>query len=258
MSEPQVIIEKRDGFAVLTLNRPDARNALSREMRLLLVNAIRSFEEDPEVRVVILTGRGKAFSAGIDLKELSQEPDALSEMPSEENVVEAMAACSLPVIGAIHGAAITGGFEVALACDVLIASENARFADTHARVGVLPGWGIGQKLSRVVGIYRAKEISLTGNWIDAATAERWGLVSRVVPAGELLPTCEQIARDMLACDPATLPAYKRLIDQGYATTLTDALETGIPIAFEHARRLTGESVEGHRKAELVRGRQESR
>ena len=257
MSEPQVIVEKSEGFAVLTLNRPDARNALSREMRLLLVDAIRRFDEDPEVRVVILAGRGKAFSAGLDLKELSQEPEVVSEMPRQENVVEAMAACSLPLIGAIQGAAITGGFEIALACDVLIASEDARFADTHARVGVLPGWGIGQKLSRVVGIYRAKELSLTGNWIDAATAERWGLVSRVVPADELLPACEKITHDMLACDPATLSAYKRLIDQGYATTLTDALETGIPIALEHARGLTSESVEGRRKTELVRGRQQS-
>ncbi|HYC56632.1 MAG TPA: enoyl-CoA hydratase-related protein [Candidatus Binatia bacterium] len=113
-----------------------------------------------------------------------------------------------PVIGAINGFAITGGFELALACDVLIASTQARFADTHARVGLVPGWGLSQRLSRAVGIYRAKEISLTGNYVSAEQAEHWGLVNRVVASQDLLPACRALAEDMLSCVPATLRAYK--------------------------------------------------
>ena len=108
VAEPQVIVEQRDGFAVISLDRPAAMNALSRELRRQLTGAFRSLERNPEVRVAILTGRGKAFSAGIDLKELSEEPEALAEMRSDENVVEAMAACSPPIIGAINGVAIKG------------------------------------------------------------------------------------------------------------------------------------------------------
>src|SRR5262249_56634240 len=123
-----------------------------------------------------------------------------------------------PIIGAINGVAVTGGFELALACDVLIVSTAARFADTHARVGVMPGWGLSQKLARVIGIYRAKELSLTGNYLSAEQAEAWGLVNRIVPAEALLPTCEALARDMLSCVPEVVRRYKQVIDSGYAET----------------------------------------
>ena len=141
-----LLVEKSDGIAVVTLNRPEAMNALSKAMRSALYKAMTELDADPDVSVVILTGAGeRAFTAGLDLKELGSDPGAMSAANAEgadENPVKAIELCTKPVIGAINGVAITGGFEVALACDVLIASENARFADTHARVGIMPGWGL--------------------------------------------------------------------------------------------------------------------
>lgn len=166
-----LLVEKQDGIAVVTLNRPEAMNALSKALRSELYKAMVALDADPEVRVVILTGAGeRAFTAGLDLKELGSDAGAMGAANAEgadENPVKAIELCKKPVIGAINGVAITGGFEVALACDVLIASENARFADTHARVGIMPGWGLSQKLSRLIGLYRAKELSLTGNFLSA-------------------------------------------------------------------------------------------
>jgi enoyl-CoA hydratase len=172
-----------DMIAVVTLNRPEAMNALSRALRAALDGAMTELAADPGVRVVVMTGAGRAFTAGLDLKELGSDPDGLgaaNATGARENPVLAIRQCPKPIIGAINGVAITGGFEVALACDVLIASSTARFADTHARVGILPGWGLSQRLSRVIGPYRAKELSLTGNFLDAPTALAWGLVNRVV------------------------------------------------------------------------------
>src|SRR6185369_7171591 len=167
-----------------------------------------------------------AFCAGLDLKELGGEGGAADDTDSAvggADVVRALGRAPQPVIGAINGFAITGGFELALACDVLIASTEARFADTHARVGIMPGWGLSQKLSRTIGIYRAKELSLTGNYLSAAQAEAWGLVNRVVAPQELLPTCHALARDMLSCVPDVMRSYKKVIDDGYAETFARGL-----------------------------------
>ena len=127
------------------------------------------------------------------------------------------------MIGAINGAAITGGFELALACDMLIASTEARFADTHARVGIVPGWGLSQKLSRLVGLAEPKEISLTGNFVGAQEAERIGTVNRVVAPETLLPAARRLAEDLLSAVPEMLPEMKQLIDEGYALPLGEAL-----------------------------------
>ncbi len=151
-----VLIACDDAVATVTLNRPDAMNALSRALRAELAAAMRALAADDSVRAIVLTGAGeRAFTAGLDLKELGADTGNLGAAnadSADENPVRAIALCPQPVIGAINGVAITGGFEVALACDILIASTNARFADTHARVGILPGWGLSQKLSRMIGI----------------------------------------------------------------------------------------------------------
>src|SRR5262249_27226080 len=180
--------------------------------------------KDDAVGVAIVTGAGdRAFSAGLDLKELAGEglqgtASTGAAVAGGADLIGAMESFDRPIIGAVNGVAITGGLELALACVFLIASSNARFADTHARVGIMPGWGLSQKLSRLVGIGRAKEISLTGNFVSAEEAERIGLVNRVVAPDRLLPTCEQLARDMLSCEPGMVRAYKRVIDRGYAET----------------------------------------
>ena len=158
--------------------------------------------------------------------------------------VAALAGFAGPVIAAVNGAAVTGGFELALACDVLLASEEARFADTHAKVGVLPGWGLSQRLPRLVGPGRAKELSLPGNFLGARQAEAWGLVNRVLPAGELLPAARALARDMLPAAPDMLPATKRPIDDGYAPPFAGAMALQRERSRAHRARVTGQADGG--------------
>jgi enoyl-CoA hydratase len=211
------------GYAVLTLNRPEALNALSTGLRAELCAAMEDFATDPQVRVVILTGNGRAFSAGLDLKDWNDD-DGVAGGAFDVDPVRAMTKFPGPIIGAINGMSITGGLEIALACDLLIASSEARFADTHIHVGLLPGWGLSVRLSRAIGASRAKEMSLTGAFLSAEQAEAWGLVNRVVPPAELMPKARELAEQMCAGDPATLVAYKKLIDDGGALTFTEALD----------------------------------
>ncbi|MGB0618050.1 MAG: enoyl-CoA hydratase [Myxococcota bacterium] len=224
MSQPDgstVLYEVGDGIATITMNRPEARNALSRALQRDLSAAFARADADDEVRVVILTGAGVAFTAGVDLKEFGETGG--QNDGERADIWAAMSACSKPIVGAINGPAITGGFEVALACDVLIAGRSARFADTHGRVGVLPGAGLSQRLSRAIGIYRAKYLSLTGNFLDGETAMEWGLVSHVVEDDALMDTARQVARDMLGLQPHMLPAMKKVIDDGFAMTFGEAM-----------------------------------
>ena len=255
-----LILVTRDGpVATVTLNRPEAMNALSRALRADLAAAMRTLAADESIRAIVLTGAGtRAFTAGLDLKELGTDTANLGAANAEgadENPVRAIELCPQPVIGAINGVAITGGFEVALACDILIASTDARFADTHARVGIMPGWGLSQKLSRIVGIGRAKELSLTGNFLDAGTACDWGLVNRVVAPGDLLPAAQALARDIASADPAMVRGYKRLIDDGYALSFAEAMALEQARSSAANRMVRAEEVEARRLAVIERGRE---
>ncbi|MDE2356639.1 MAG: enoyl-CoA hydratase [Alphaproteobacteria bacterium] len=250
-------IERLDEVAVVTLNRPEAMNALSRALRAALDSAITELSGDDAIRVLILTGAGRAFTAGLDLKELGSDPQGLgaaNAVSARENPVLAIAKCPKPVIAAVNGVAITGGFELALACDVILASSLARFADTHARVGILPGWGLSQKLSRLIGPYRAKELSLSGNFLDAPTALDWGLVNRVTSPEALMPTALALARDMAGIPTETLVAYKRLIDDGYAMAFGAALDHEHAVSSAANRKVTPQMVEARRAAIQARGR----
>lgn len=210
------------GYATLTFNRPVHLNTLSNELRKEVVAAVAQLEADPYVRVLIVTGVGRAFTAGMDLEEWG----AGSEVAAgayEHDPVQALLSFSGPVIGAINGLAVTGGVEICLACDLLVASTQARFADTHAAVGLLPGWGGSVRLARRVGLARAKELALTGCFFDANEALAWGFVNHVVPPEELVEKAQAIACQMLGAVPDTLAAYKRLLDDGENLSLTDAL-----------------------------------
>ncbi len=254
MSDELVLINKREGVAIVTLNRPDALNALSMALRNAIADAFDQLEADPDVQVIILTGAGRAFTVGLDLKELGGEKPADAAVSSRD-LSDAIGALSKPVIGAVNGFAITGGFEIALMCDFLIASPSARFADTHARVGVVPGWGLSQRLPRLIGINRAKELSLTGNYLDAETACAWGLVNRVVPAEELLPTCEALARDIVSTDPVTRGEIRRIMDAGWAATLGEGLELEDTASRAHSKsQVRAEKVAQRRKDIQNRGR----
>ncbi len=259
---PTVIVERApEGYAVLTLNRPQARNALSHALRTELATALRTLAGDPGARVLIITGAGDAFCAGLDLKELGRAglPGGPAQPADDrpEPLDRLVSGFPGPVIGAINGAAITGGFELALACDVLIASERARFADTHARVGVMPGWGLSQRLSRAIGIYRAKELSLSGNFLSAQQADAWGLVNRVVAHDALLPAARALARDMLGAIPEMLVAYKRVIDDGFAQPFGDAMRTERERAMQANAAVDAAALEARRSAVVERGRQQA-
>ncbi|MFH1091318.1 MAG: enoyl-CoA hydratase [Pseudomonadota bacterium] len=257
MSEQALLIEKEGGLATLTLNRPLRMNALSRELGTALARAFQELSADPEVGVVVLTGAGEAFCSGLDLEEISLhslDPLLLPEEDGTVSLINHMTGFDRPIIGAINGAAVTGGFELALACDILIASTRACFADTHARVGILPGWGLSQKLPRIIGPNRAKELAFTGNYLSAQKAETWGLLNRVVAPEELLPACRALAQGILSCLPETVREYKRLIDRGLAVTLDEGLKLEAAASARSATITTPDKIAARREAIINRGR----
>lgn len=201
-----VLLDVADRVATITLNRPDARNALSSEVLALLPRLLEEAERDATVDVLILTGADPAFCAGLDLTELGS-PDtnlvgAGGDAAGGHRNRGPFPRLTKPLIGAINGAAVTGGFELALNCDFLVASERAKFGDTHARVGVMPNWGLTVLLPQAIGVRRAREMSFTGNFIDAAEALRLGLVNHVVAHDELMPFTRGLAADIVGNDPA--------------------------------------------------------
>ena len=251
-----VLVARDNGITTVTLNRPESLNALSSGLRAAISRTFRMLKDDDSTEVVILTGAGRAFTVGLDLKELGGEraPDAVVSA-EDTDILPALEAFDRPIIGAINGFAITGGFELALMCDLLIASTQARFADTHARVGVVPGWGLSQRLPRLIGVMRAKELSLTGNFLDAARAYEWGLVNRVVEPAELLPACRQLARDMLDTDRTTRLEMLRIIEAGWNTTLGEGMALEDEASKAHSRReVRPEKVAARRAAIQGRGR----
>ncbi len=253
-------VDKKNRIARVTQNRPEAMNALSYTLRREITEAFTTLRDDPDTGVVILTGAGRAFCAGLDLKELGGETD-VPALPAgtvdEANMIRALWECPIPIIGAINGFAITGGFELALACDFLIASTEARFADTHARVGIVPGWGLSQLLPRRIGIGRAKELSFTGNFIGAERAEAWGLVNRVVAPERLLTTCYALATDILSCDASTLREIKRVYDEGAQLTLRKGLRLEAKASKHHAAQVSAGDVAARRRAIQERARRQT-
>jgi len=230
-TEPLVLVEAIERIATITLNRPGARNALNRALMYELWDAVAAAGSDPSIDVIILTGTDPAFSAGVDLKEAAGETPPTVDLrgPGEgperdtNGLYRFFPLIEKPVIGAINGVAVTGGLEIALQCTFLVASERARFADTHARVGVMPGGGITVLMAQSMGLRRAIELSLTGNFLTADEALRYGLVNHVVPHDELLATARRLASDIVSNDHISvhrlLQHYRQLAN---AATLEEA------------------------------------
>lgn len=246
-----LLVDTLDRVRTLTLNRPQSRNALSLALRTALFAALRAAEADDAVDVVILTGADPVFCAELDLKELgdtTELPDISPKWPPMRK----------PVIGAINGAAVTGGLEIALYCDVLIASEQARFADTHARVGLLPTWGLSVRLPQKVGVGMARRMSLTGDYLSAPDALRAGLVTEVVAHDDLLPAARRVAASIVGNNQAAVGA---LLDS-YHRIDAEQTQAGLWIEAESARAwmavATGDDIAASRASVIERGRTQVR
>lgn len=246
------------GVATLTLNRPEARNALSTELRDAVVAAMDEVEGDDSVRAIVLTGSDPAFCAGVDLKEIASGiGGGIQAAAPRAGQLGPFPRLSKPLIGAINGVAVTGGLEYVLGCDFLIASERAAFADTHQRVGIQPGWGLSVHLPEAVGLRRARQMSLTGNYIDAQTALSWGLVNEVVPHDDLLPRATELAGDIASIAPEAV--------QTMLATYRDAFEGVTGPAWELEARVSNawlagfdaDNFDSTRKAVQERGRSQN-
>ena len=245
------------------MNRPESRNALNRELRHKLPEALRAADADPDVDVVILTGTDPAFCAGLDLKELGAGENRIDDPAKSDAAPEGAGPFpprTKPLIGAVNGVAITGGFELALNCDFLIASERAAFADTHARVGVMPGWGLSVLLSQAIGVRRAREMSLSGNFMAATEAAQVGLVNRVVPHDQLLAVTQQLAEDIVGNDQTGVRQMLATYESVSRTTVAQGwdIEARNARHFQKSVGFDPDEVERRRLAIVERGRNQSR
>src|SRR3954447_4417347 len=253
-AEDVVLLEVSDRIATVTLNRPEARNALSSDVRRLLPERLLEADGREDVDVIILTGADPAFCAGLDLKELGSTAGNLNAA-TEAVTHGPFPALTKPIIGAVNGACITGGFELALNCDFLVASERARFGDTHTRVGVMPGWGLTVLLPQAIGVRRAREMSFTGNFLTGEEAFQWGLGNRVVPHADLIPFTRRLAIDITGNDQRGV----RQIRATYAEVAATTVGEGWKVEARDAHAWQGQNfdageVERRRTAIMERGR----
>lgn len=239
MTEPLVLIADHGAVRVLTLNRPAARNALSRDLIKAAYTALTEVDADEAVRAVVLTGADPAFCAGVDLKEAQRDGLGYFEEFRSQSCIAATGKMRTPIIGAINGAVFTGGLEMALGCDFLIASERALFADTHARVGILPGGGMTARLPQLVGLAMARRLSMTGEVVDAARAEKIGLVTEVVAHERLVDRAVELATQIAEVPAPTMLGLKEIYTTGAATVIDPVLAAEEKIAFAQHRDFEG-------------------
>jgi enoyl-CoA hydratase len=222
--------EDRGKVRVLTLNRPRARNALSGDLISALHAGLGAADDDDNVGAIVLTGADPAFCAGVDLKEASRDGMAYFARFENENCVTRVGQLRTPIIGAINGAAFTGGLEIALGCDFLIASERAVFGDTHARVGILPGGGMTARLPQVVGSAMARRLSMTGEVVTAADAQRIGLVTEVMRHEALLERAVELATQIAEVPLAVMSGLKKIYVDGWKQVTDAALAVELQVA----------------------------
>jgi enoyl-CoA hydratase len=239
MTEPLVLTADHGAVRLLTLNRPQARNALSRDLIRATYTALTEADADDSLRAVVLTGADPAFCAGVDLKEAQRDGLKYFEEFRSQSCIAAVAKMRTPIVGAINGATFTGGLEMALGCDFLIASERAVFADTHARVGILPGGGLTARLPQVVGLAMARRLSMTGEVVDAARAEHIGLVTEVVPHEQLLDRALELAGQIAEVPGPTMLGLKEIYTTGAAAVVDPGLAAEEKIAFAQHRNFEG-------------------
>ncbi len=240
-----IILDKEAGIATLTFHRPDAMNALNHQTRKEFTRAIDDVAADDEIKVLILTGSGKAFVAGADIKEFNHTTPLAAH--NIQRLGELVHQLEKPVIAAVNGYCLGGGCEIAMGCDLIIASEKAKFGQTEINIGVIPGGGGTQRLQRLIGVCRAKELIFTGDLIRADEADRIGLVNRVVPSDELMRVTKRVAAKIASKSSAALKLAKQAINHGLQT----GLESGLRYEYElYALALTLEDKQEGVKAFL--------
>lgn len=225
MTYQTLIVEPReDGVTLITLNRPQALNALNSEVLAELIDALAAYDADPAQRCAVITGNEKAFAAGADIKEMSGQGFADMYGGNFFAGYERVAATRKPVIAAVAGYALGGGCELAMMCDFILAADTAKFGQPEIKLGVSPGMGGSQRLTRAVGKAKAMEMCLTGRMIDAAEAERAGLVARIVPAAELLDEALKTAAVIAAMAPLAVIANKEMVNAAFETMLAQGVQ----------------------------------
>lgn len=253
-----VLLEVSERIATVTLNRPDARNALSSALLRDLTKVMHEANDRDDVDVIILTGADPAFSAGLDLKELGDNAGNLGAATPDSKPLSGgqhnpFFFVDKPLIAAVNGACITGAFELALNCDFIIASERAKFGDTHSRVGVMPGWGLTVLLPQAIGVRRAREMSFTGNFVLGQEAFELGLANHVVAHEELLPFCRKLATDIIGNDQPGVRQMKATYAE--ITHDTAGWQTEATNAGRWQREMfSKDQVEARRQAIQERGR----
>ncbi len=219
------MFEVNDGIALITLNRPEARNAMTRRMRNDLCKALRAADADDRVNVIVVTGTDPVFTGGVDLKEVADDARSATSGGGKRQAEDPAQACrdtAKPLIAAINGTCVTGGLEIALSCDFVVASDRARFADTHAKIGVIAAWGMTALLPRAVGKRMAKEMTATARFVDAEEALRIGLVNHMVPHDELLDRARDLAARIVSATTPATTATLALYDRTDGLSFTEA------------------------------------
>ncbi len=222
MDYQNVIFEKEEDIAIVTFNRPEAMNALNNQTRTEFAAAVAEVATDDDIKVLILTGSGKAFVAGSDIKEFSQTTPYFAH--NIQRLGEMVEELEKPVIAAVNGFCLGGGCEIAMACDIIIASEKAKFGQPEINIGIIPGGGATQRLPRLIGACKAKELIYTGEIIGAEQADRLGLVNRVVTMDELMPAAKELAKKIAAKSAAALKLAKTAINRGMQVNLESGLK----------------------------------
>jgi len=250
MTYETILYQTEGGIGRITMNRPEAMNAITPTMLTELKTAVLEAGEDKSTQVIVLTGAGKAFCAGVDLKALGDRSlkggkvGDILDIPARE-LIDAIRSVPKAVIALVNGYCFTGAMEIMLGCDLVIASENAKIGDTHAKWGLRPTWGMSARLPRRVGFLKAKELSFTADAVTAGEAERIGLINLAVPAEQLEEALHTMATKIMASSPQSIGAYKHLYNTNEAMTLEESL--GLEFASEFEIPDTEERLSGFKK-----------
>ena len=224
MSYTNILTIKQDGYAVVQFNRPEVLNAINMKLMEELVDALETFDKDNDVRAIIITGNEKAFAAGADIKEMADASAVDMLIRDQFARWDRIRKIKKPIIAAVSGFALGGGCELSMTCDIIIASETAKFGQPEINIGVMPGAGGTQRLTRAIGKYKAMEMVLTGKMITAEEALRWGLVVKVVPVESYLDEAKALAREIASKPPVAVQLAKEAVLKSFDTTIEGGLE----------------------------------